>query len=251
MAQLAQLNFEDGNMTEKRYFVYELIDPRDYMIFYIGISDRERKNKRYRPYEHINEGKRFLKNRTIHPDKNHHKIEYIADLLEEGFEPFIYECFETDVLDDVLSKEKELIKLLGREFNYSGQLTNIASGGAGYRQSENCDPWNKGIKTGIEPPSKGTSGRTYEEILGPERAAETKKKQSDSQKRIGNKPPSAKGVKRSEEWCENHGNFWRGKPKTEEQKKKIANSLKGNVPWNKGLKGVKSKKDIQQLGDDQ
>lgn len=250
MAQLAQLNFEDGNMTKKRYFVYELIDPRDYMIFYIGISDRERKNKKYRPYEHINEGKRYLRDSTLYPHKNHYKIEMIADILNDGFEPYIYECFETDDLNELMDKEKTLVKKYGRRNNLTGQLTNMVEGGS-YRQCDGLIPWNKGIKTGLEPGNKGQTGRTYEEILGLERAKETKKKQSDSQKRIGNVPPSAKGIKRSEEWCINHGNHWRGKPKPEEQKKKIANSLKGNVPWNKGLKGVKSKKDVQKLGDDQ
>lgn len=51
-------------------------------------------------------------------------------------------------------------------------------------------------------------------------------------------PPNHLGRKRSKEWCERHGNYWRGKAKTEDQKRKISQTLKGNVPWNKGRFGA-------------
>lgn len=35
---------------------------------------------------------------------------------------------------------------------------------------------------------------------------------------------------------------WNGKRRDKETKKKISNSLKGNIPWNKGKKGLQSNK---------
>lgn len=52
------------------------------------------------------------------------------------------------------------------------------------------------------------------------------------------RPPNHTGRKRSKDWCERHGNYWRGKSKTEDQKRKISDTLKGNIPWNKDITGV-------------
>jgi len=101
---------------------------------------------------------------------------------------------------------------------------------------------------------------------------ETRRKMSDSQKRIGNRPPSAKGTKHTEEHNRkiskaNKGNKnWLGKKHSPETREKMSKSGKGNkhnyghkqteehirkrmestritkernakiVPWNKGLK---------------
>ena len=74
------------------------------------------------------------------------------------------------------------------------------------------------------------SPKTIKKFRAYRASEETRKKQSESQKRIGNKPPSAKGRKQSEETRRKHGDASRGnkhwlgkkhKPKTIEKMKKV------------------------------
>lgn len=54
---------------------------------------------------------------------------------------------------------------------------------------------------------------------------------------ITNRPPNLAGRTRSDKCKEAHSKYWAGRPKPDTQRQKISNTLKGNVPWNKGIIG--------------
>lgn len=73
--------------------------------------------------------------------------------------------------------------------------------------------------------------KTYEEMYGIEKAASIKKKKSDTAKKLGTKPPSALGKKRSKETLKRMSDVRKGKPSphkgkplSEEHKRKIKES---------------------------
>jgi group I intron endonuclease len=82
---------------------------------------------------------------------------------------------------------------------------------------------------------------TIEKFKNHKASPETRKKQSDSQKRIGNKPPSATGRKQSEETRKKHGDasrgnkVWLGKKHKPETIAKMKESAKNRI-CRKGFK---------------
>lgn len=104
-----------------------------------------------------------------------------------------------------LAIERRMIRWYGRKDLSTGILRNQTDGGDG---CSGIIPWNKDIKTG-----------SYLTELG-------RKKVSDANKGI----PKNHGAKVSV--------GLKGKPKSEEHKRKLSEAGKGNVPWNKGKTGV-------------
>ncbi len=89
-------------------------------------------------------------------------------------------------------------------------------------------------------------GKTYEEIFGKERAKEIKKKQSAPSERKGKTYEELFGKEKATEWNKKHSdsikgekNYMFGRKHTDEVKKICAvagaKSMKGKIPWNKGL----------------
>jgi len=114
------------------YYVYELIDPRVNLPFYVG------KGKGNRVYFHLSEQSRAKSD-------NFKKFDKIKKIRKEGYEPQIkiVEYFENE--NDAYDYEEELIKKYGkRDIDEGGILTNI------------CES--------LRPPK--LSGRTYKEIYG-------------------------------------------------------------------------------------
>jgi len=103
-----------------------------------------------------------------------------------------------------LALERFYIRWYGRKDLETGILHNQTDGGDGV---SGIIPWNKGVEIGSY---LTDTGRT---------------RISKANKGI----PKNHGDKVSESL--------KGKPKSEEHRKKISNTLKGNVPWNKGKKG--------------
>lgn len=296
-----------------RYYVYKLVCPIKNVPFYIGVSDYERKQKGYRFDDHITEA--LLWDGVNRSGINPIKLNFIKKILSADLEPIVNIVFESDNLNDIFEKEKELISLYGRIDLKTGILTNLTDGGDGvfnlsdeirssigdsrrgksyeeiygtkkanelkqvrtkrliefnkfkkdktyeeiygeYKAKEikkkssdslqGRTPWNLGLSKDTDDRllifsdnlKRRMSGKTYEEIYGEDKAKEIKKKKSLTNKKLNIVPPSASGLKRSEEWKNKHSEFWSGKPKSKEQKKKISESLKGNVPWNKGKTGL-------------
>lgn len=54
---------------------------------------------------------------------------------------------------------------------------------------------------------------------------------------LSNRPPNLTGIVRSDKWKDAHSKYWTGRPKPQAQRDKISNTLKGNIPWNKGVTG--------------
>jgi hypothetical protein len=206
-----------------RYFAYELVDPRNNKPFYVGIGDRERVKGGYRPDDHIQETRSWLANPSTLAKYNIAKLEIIAELLEIQTTPIVNEIHEDDNLDNVSLFEIAKISGYGRKIN-GGLLVNQNDGGGGLPFPKGHHPWNKG------------RSYTYEEIMGIKKAEETKKKKSVSAKLSRCTPPSAVGVKRSQSWKDAHSKYWKDRPKTLEQRKKISetNKAKGIRPPSTG-----------------
>lgn len=114
------------------YYVYELIDPRVNLPFYVG------KGKDNRVYFHLSEQSRAK-------SENKRKYNKIQKIRKEGYEPEIkiVKYFENE--NDAYEYEEKLIKQYGRiRYDKNGILTNIC---------ENSRP----------PKLKG---KTYQEIYG-------------------------------------------------------------------------------------
>jgi len=114
------------------YYVYELIDPRVNLPFYVG------KGKGNRVYFHLSEQLRAKSD-------NARKFNKIQKMRKEGYEPEvkIIQYFENE--NDAYDLEDELIKKYGRiRYDENGILTNI------------CES--------SRPPNN--KGRTYQEIYG-------------------------------------------------------------------------------------
>ena len=104
-----------------------------------------------------------------------------------------------------LALERRMIRWYGRQDLGTGILRNQTDGGEG---ATGIIPWNRGKKTG-----------SYLTKAG-------RKKVSDANKGI----PKNHGTKVSA--------GLKGKPKSEEHKRKLSEAGKGNVPWNKGKTGI-------------
>jgi hypothetical protein len=114
------------------YYVYELIDPRVNLPFYVG------KGKDKRVYFHLSEQSRAK-------SENVQKYDKIQKIRKEGYEPEIkiVKYFKNE--NDAYDYEEELIKKYGRKgYDKNGILTNI------------CES--------SRPPK--LKGRTYQEIYG-------------------------------------------------------------------------------------
>ncbi|MBI6118348.1 LEM-3-like GIY-YIG domain-containing protein [Salegentibacter maritimus] len=101
-------------MSNNRFYVYGLIDPRDDQIFYIGKGT----GKRYSSH--------LKKNRL---DFNSGKIDRIKEIQENGLEVKIEILFPNLDENTAYELEKVLIYKLGREVFSEGILTNLVPGG--------------------------------------------------------------------------------------------------------------------------
>ena len=93
------------------YFVYQLVDPRTDLPFYIG------KGKNDRAKTHL-----WGKSKSNNPEKDR----MIADIRSHGIEPTIQYLYENLSEEDAYFKEEELISKYGRiKFESNGILANI------------------------------------------------------------------------------------------------------------------------------
>lgn len=196
------------------FYVYQYVDPRTGLPFYVGKGTKDRKNV------HINESA----DTTI----NIRKFHKIQSIKRSGLKPIIeiVANFETEV--DAYDFESKLIRQYGRKgIDPNGILTNLTIDNrppsqkgriwtaeqkaehkirmqqiANNRTYMSRDPWNKGV-TGLQTAwNKGLSG-----IKGNPHTEETKQLLK------------AKAI---------------GKVKTDETRARMSASMKGRIPWNKG-----------------
>lgn len=105
-----------------QYYVYELINPINNVVFYVG------KGKNKRAWTHV----KYLKE-----DDKSMKANTIRKILNHGMEPIVKQVFFTNIQKEADAYEKELISKYGRKVNKSGILTNISVGG-GSPDIEEC-----------------------------------------------------------------------------------------------------------------
>lgn len=108
----------------KRYYVYDLIDPRTNEPFYVG------KGQGDRIYNHVS----MIRNNKR--DHNGPKCDRILEILDEGLEVIhkIVEYFDTE--PDALRFERDRIRLIGRAIDKTGPLLNIKRGDEKPRKTE-------------------------------------------------------------------------------------------------------------------
>lgn len=178
------------------YYVYELIDPRVNLPFYVG------KGKDKRVYFHLSEKSRAKSD-------NFKKFDKIKKIRKEGYEPEvkIVEYFENE--NDAYKYEEELIKKYGkRDIDEGGILTNI------------CES--------ARPPN--LKGRTYQEIYGDGWEEQIQKRLKTKKERgnmgFGGRTHTEESKKRISEKISGKNNPSYGVPCSEERKLKISKRAK-------------------------
>ena len=176
------------------YYVYELIDPRVNLPFYVG------KGKGNRVYFHLSEQSRAKSD-------NFKKFDKIKKIRKEGYEPEvkIVEYFENE--NDAYYYEEELIKKYGkRDIDEGGILTNI------------CES--------ARPPK--LKGKTYQEIYGDnwEDQIEKRRNLQLSVGGYGPKKHSEETKKKISQKVAGKNNPSYGVPCSEERKRKISEKAK-------------------------
>lgn len=176
------------------YYVYQLIDPRVNLPFYVG------KGKDNRVYFHLSEKSRAKSD-------NERKFNKIQKIRKEGYEPEIkiVQYFENE--NDAYNYEEQLIKKYGRiRYDEGGILTNI------------CES--------SRPPK--LKGKTYQEIYGDNWEEQVEKRRTLQIKAGGYGPKKhTKETKRKiSEKVAGKNNPSYGIPCSEERKRKISERAK-------------------------
>lgn len=177
------------------YYVYELIDPRVNLPFYVG------KGKDDRVYFHLSEKSRAKSD-------NRRKFNKIQKIRKEGYEPEIkiVQYFENE--NDAYNYEEHLIKKYGRiRYDEGGILTNI------------CES--------SRPPK--LKGKTYQEIYGDnwEEQIQKRMKTKEERKNYGGvKKHTEETKKKISQKVSGKNNPSYGVPCSEERKRKISERAK-------------------------
>ncbi len=218
--------------SKMEYYVYELIDPRNEKVFYVG------KGQQDRMYKHE---KDVLAGRIPNNGTNVYLGRKIKKIVATDLKIKYKKVFITEAGWQAFSKEIELIKEIGLE-----NLCNLTHGGEGGMHSPET-------KRKISENNVGNKGRIF--------TAEHRRKMSESLK--GRISPM-KGKKHSKESIRKmskamEGNtHCRGRYCSPEHKQNLSISCKTawkkkainegkRVPWNKGKAGYKKTKKI--IGD--
>ena len=206
------------------YFVYQLVDPRTDLPFYIG------KGKNDRAKTHL-----WGKSKSNNPEKD----QLIADIRNHGVEPIIQYLYENLSEEDAYFKEEELISKYGRiKFESNGILVNIKKDAKPPSQrgkkrnfsvehrkklseslkgkNKKAPPWNKGL-------TKDTDGRLS--------------KMAETRSEVGNNHQI--GSKHSQDRIEKVRKKLTGRVMSEEQKNKMSTAKKGKT-WEEiyGIEGA-------------
>ena len=196
-----------------KHYVYELIDPRNGEVFYIG------KGCKNRLKDHVC----HVKNEQLsYKKKNPHKYNKINSILEDGYNDIKYnKKFITEDENEAFDKEEKLISEYGLE-----NLTNICPGGDG-----GYNPEAKRVNSELR------SGSTWEKIYGEKKAKEMKRKRKKKYNREG-APCSGmtfeeihgkeKADRLRKKFSKQAKEIHMGRKRSEETKKKISEGIKNS-----------------------
>jgi hypothetical protein len=145
-------------MSTKNYYIYELIDPRTEKPFYVGWTSR---TSDLRFGEHLRE----TRSKTV----NLEKVKILKEILNENLKPITKIVFQSIDKEKSIKEEIRLIDYYGR-IRDGGILTNISKGGEHHILSDK-------VKKHL---SEIRKNKTYEEILGKDKAIDLKKRISKS-----------------------------------------------------------------------
>lgn len=177
------------------YYVYELIDPRVNLPFYVG------KGKDNRVYFHLSEKSRAKSD-------NQRKFNKIQKIRECGYEPEIKIVKYFDIEEDAYFYEESLIEKYGRiRYDEGGILTNI------------CES--------SRPPN--LKGRTYQEMYGDKWEEQIQRRMKTKEERGnygGVKNHTEETKKKISEKVAGKNNPSYGIPCSEERKRKISERAK-------------------------
>ena len=201
------------------FYVYLYIDPRTNLPFYVGKGTGDRK------FYHLEE--------TIESTINKRKFYRIQSLRKIGLEPIIREVKTFFCEEEAYQFEEMLINQYGRKgYDSGGILLNISKNSnppsrkgktltaeqkiahslkmkevAKTRKKIQTIPWNKGLKGAQIAWNKGLS--------------------------MGTRSPMSEETKQKLRICNT------GKKKTIKTREKMSRNMKGRVPWNQGVTGIK------------
>ena len=229
-------------MSTKNYYIYELIDPRTEKPFYVGWTSR---TSDLRFSEHLRE----TRSKTV----NLEKVKILKEILNENLKPITKIVFQSVDKEESIKEEIRLIDYYGR-IRDGGILTNISKGGEHHIVSDK-------VKKHL---SEIRKNKTYEEILGKDKALDLKKRISKS---VSGELNPMYGKKHSEEtiqkireaslkqdkshlkgreitWADKISKTLKGRKPTAERNAKVSDALTGRKrskteceAISKGLKG--------------
>jgi hypothetical protein len=201
-----------------KFYVYEIIDPRNGETFYVGKGKGDRLKRHLTPS--------YLK-------LNHPKSERIREIVDEGFDPLFVKVEEGLDEYEAFRLEKRTIDKIGLE-----NLTNKVCGGIGYSLSDEhkekisktlrgrklTDEHRKNLSISHKGQRPWMTGRKHRE--------ETKEKMREARQ---HQNPPMLGKKHSEKTKEKISKAHRGKKLSEDHKRKKSESMK--LWWKKRKMG--------------
>lgn len=200
-------------MSTKNYYIYELIDPRTEKPFYVGWTSR---TSDLRFSEHLRE----TRSKTV----NLEKVKILKEILNENLKPITKIVFQSVDKEESIKEEIRLIDYYGR-IRDGGILTNISKGGEHHIVSDK-------VKKHL---SEIRKNKTYEEILGKDKALDLKKRISKS---VSGELNPMYGKKHTLEARKKMSEKLKGKsthPVSEYQKERIRESNKSRV-WTEEMR---------------
>lgn len=201
------------------FYVYLYIDPRTNLPFYVGKGTKDRK------FYHLDE--------TIESTINKRKFYRIQSLRKIGLEPIIEEIKSFDLEKDAYQFEEKLINQYGRKgYEPNGILLNI---------SKNSNPPSrKGKKLTEEHKSKLRGRKLSEEQRQKLKGRNPWNKGIKGAQVAWNKGlPAGPRPPMSEETKQKLRVYNTGRKKSVETREKMSRNMKGRIPWNRGITGIK------------
>jgi hypothetical protein len=206
-----------------RHYVYELIDPRDGVVFYVG------KGSGHRSAFH----ERNVMNGKTNGE-NPHKDRVIANILAAGLRVGVNIVQNSMTEADAYTLEEKIIEKYGFRVA-GGLLTNILRGGKGGSENLKWTPERTQEFSQRMMGNQINKGR-IQSVEEKDQRSKSVKEAYDSGRKIPSKSYKQLGTKRSAETIEKLKKYQNNR--NPDHNSNISKSLKGHVPVNKGVFGI-------------